>query len=54
MDFAEDPDHRLIREAVREVCTRFSDEYRAELDQTHAFPREFYAAEHILGLPRSY
>ena len=44
MDFAEDPDHRLIREAVREVCARFPDEYWAELDQTHTFPWEFYAA----------
>ena len=24
MDFAEDPDHRLIREAVRAACARFS------------------------------
>ncbi|HXT91717.1 MAG TPA: acyl-CoA dehydrogenase family protein, partial [Trebonia sp.] len=44
MDFAEDRDQRLIREAVREVCARFSDEYWAELDQTHTFPWEFYAA----------
>src|ERR1051325_6307452 len=44
VDFAEDPDHRLIREAVREVCARFPDEYWAELDQSHTFPWEFYAA----------
>ncbi len=23
MDFTEDPDHRLIRAAVREICVRF-------------------------------
>jgi hypothetical protein len=37
VDFSENPDHRLIREAVRETCARFPDEYWAELDalQTH-------------------
>ena len=34
---------QLIREAVREVCARFPDEYWAELDQSHTFPWEFYA-----------
>ena len=43
MDFAEDPDHRLLREAVREACARFPDEYWAERDQSHTFPWEFYA-----------
>ena len=28
MDFTEDPDHRLIRAAVREICAQFPDEYR--------------------------
>ena len=44
MDFTEDPDHRLIREAVRETCARFPDEYWAELDESHTFPWEFYDA----------
>ena len=44
MDFTEDPDHRLIRAAIREICTRFPDEYWAELDQGHTFPWEFYDA----------
>lgn len=44
MDFTENPDHRLIREAVREICARFPDEYWAELDQSHTFPWEFYDA----------
>jgi acyl-CoA dehydrogenase len=44
VDFTEDPDHRLIRAAIREICTRFPDEYWAELDQGHTFPWEFYDA----------
>ena len=44
MDFTEDPDHRLLREAVREICSRFPDEYWAERDESHTFPWEFYAA----------
>jgi acyl-CoA dehydrogenase len=44
VDFAEDPDHRLIRAAVRQVCARFPDEYWAGLDESHAFPWEFYDA----------
>ncbi len=44
MDFTENPDHRLIREAVREICARFPDEYWAGLDESHTFPWEFYDA----------
>ncbi len=44
MDFTEDPDHRVIREAVREICVRFPDEYWAELDQSLTFPWDFYQA----------
>jgi len=44
VDFSENPDHRVIREAVREICARFPDEYWAELDQSHTFPWEFYQA----------
>ncbi len=44
MDFTEDPDHRAIREAVREVCARFPDEYWAERDESRTFPWDFYAA----------
>ena len=44
MDFTEDPDHRAIREAVREVCARFPDEYWAERDESHTFPWDFYEA----------
>jgi hypothetical protein len=44
VDFTEDPDHRLIREAVRETCARFPDEYRAEREESHTFPWAFYEA----------
>jgi acyl-CoA dehydrogenase len=44
VDFTEDPDHRAIREAVREVCARFPDEYWAERDESRTFPWDFYAA----------
>jgi len=44
VDFTEDPDHRLLHQAVREVCARFPDEYWAERDESHTFPWEFYAA----------
>jgi acyl-CoA dehydrogenase len=44
VDFTEDPDHRLLREAVREICSRFPDDYWAALDESHTFPWEFYEA----------
>ena len=44
MDFSESEDHRLIREAVRDVCTRFDDDYWAGCESTHTFPWAFYDA----------
>ena len=44
MDFTESEDHRLIREAVRDVCARFDDEYWAACERDHAFPWAFYDA----------
>jgi acyl-CoA dehydrogenase len=44
VDFSENDDHLAIREAIREICPRFPDEYWADLDATHTFPREFYEA----------
>ena len=38
MDFTEDPDRKLIRAAVREICARFPDEYWAGLEESHTFP----------------
>ncbi len=44
MDFTESEDHRLIREAVRDLCARFDDEYWATCERDHAFPWAFYDA----------
>jgi acyl-CoA dehydrogenase len=44
VDFAEHEDVRLIREALRELCGKFDDEYWAEKDAKHEFPWDFYAA----------
>ncbi|MEJ2865596.1 acyl-CoA dehydrogenase family protein [Actinomycetospora flava] len=44
MDFAESEDHRLVREAVRDLCARFDDDYWAERERTHTFPWAFYDA----------
>ena len=44
MDFSESEDHRLIREAVRDLGRRFGDDYWSECDRTHTFPWAFYEA----------
>ncbi|GAA4915932.1 acyl-CoA dehydrogenase [Actinomycetospora succinea] len=44
MDFREPEDHRLVREAVRDLCARFDDDYWAECERTHTFPWAFYDA----------
>ncbi|GAA0612480.1 acyl-CoA dehydrogenase family protein [Sporichthya brevicatena] len=44
MDFAESEDVRLIREAIRDLCGKFDDEYWAEKDTKHEFPWDFYEA----------
>ncbi len=44
MDFSDDTEHQPIREAIREICARFPDEYWAEADATHTFPWAFYEA----------
>jgi acyl-CoA dehydrogenase len=44
VDFTEDPDHKLIRTAIRAICARFPDEYWAGLEESHTFPWEFYDA----------
>jgi acyl-CoA dehydrogenase len=44
VDFTENPDHQLIREAIRETCAAFPDEYWADLDARHAFGWDFYHA----------
>jgi acyl-CoA dehydrogenase len=42
MDFAENEDHRAIRLAVRDVCSRFDDDYWMTREAEHEFPWEFY------------
>lgn len=44
MDFAVDPDHLAIAEAVDQVCARFDDHYWSTCDQEQRFPWEFYDA----------
>ncbi|MGC1512052.1 MAG: acyl-CoA dehydrogenase family protein [Acidimicrobiales bacterium] len=44
MDFTPDPDHELIREAVRRVCADFDDAYWRHCDEGHEFPWDFYTA----------
>jgi acyl-CoA dehydrogenase len=50
MDFSESEDHRLVRQAIRDVCRRFDDDYWAECD--HAFPWAFYDAGRPRRTPR--
>jgi acyl-CoA dehydrogenase len=44
VDFSEDTEYQQIREAIRDICARFPDEYWAEADATHTFPWAFYEA----------
>jgi acyl-CoA dehydrogenase len=44
VDFTQDEDVTLIREAIRDICAKFDDEYWAEKDAKHEFPWDFYAA----------
>jgi acyl-CoA dehydrogenase len=44
VDFSANPDHQLIRDAIRAVCASFPDNYWAELDERHEFPWDFYRA----------
>lgn len=42
MDFEQDPDLELIREAVGAICAGFPDDYWSACDSEHRFPWEFY------------
>jgi acyl-CoA dehydrogenase len=44
MDFTENEDHRAIRQAVRDVCKQFDDDYWMRLEADHEFPWDFYRA----------
>ena len=42
MDFAPNPDHEAIVEAVDNVCSQFDDNYWSDCDEQHQFPWDFY------------
>ena len=42
MEFAAEPDHEAIADAVDSLCARFDDRYWSERDAAHEFPWEFY------------
>jgi acyl-CoA dehydrogenase len=44
MEFADNEDHQLIRDAIRRICSAFPDEYWLEREENHEFPWEFYEA----------
>ena len=44
MSFELTDDQELIRKSVRELASRFDDQYWMEKDQGHEFPQEFYDA----------
>ena len=41
---ANTPDRIQLRDAVRDICDRFDDDYWSKLDDTHTFPYEFSKA----------
>ena len=44
MDFSSSEETRLIRDAIRKLCSDFPDEYWRKCDHEHRFPDEFYSA----------
>ena len=44
MDFKTTPEHDLIRDAIRRLCSDFPDEYWLACDREHRFPDAFYGA----------
>lgn len=44
MDFTPDLDHDALRKGVRDVVSKFDDEYWSACDHDHRFPDEFYKA----------
>jgi acyl-CoA dehydrogenase len=44
VNFEESDDHRAIRQAIRDVCKRFDDEYWMHCESEHEFPWDFYRA----------
>ena len=52
MDFAESPEHEMLRAAVRDVAAKFGHEYFAEQARTGGRADELWQAIAELGLPR--
>src|SRR4051812_49990065 len=50
MDFSSTPEQDAIRDAVRELCARYPDEYWRDLDRRSAYPHEFVGALTEAGL----
>jgi acyl-CoA dehydrogenase len=44
VNFEPDEDAQSIREAIRQLCSKFDDRYWRECDEEHRFPSAFYAA----------
>ena len=44
MDFSSSEETRLIRDAIRKLCSDFPDDYWRKCDHEHRFPDEFYSA----------
>ena len=44
MNFEQTPEQQSIREAVKDLCTRFPESYWRERDTDGVFPHAFYGA----------
>jgi len=44
MNFEESQEHQLIRESVRKLCAKYTDQYWSDCDQNHLFPQDYYDA----------
>lgn len=43
LDFTETDEHRLIRESIKKLCSKYPDDYWEERDREHKFPDDFFA-----------
>ena len=54
MDFRIPDEHRMMREAVREVCEAEIEPIAGEIEEEHRFPQEVFdelAALDVMGVP---
>jgi acyl-CoA dehydrogenase len=42
MDFSENQEHTVLRDAIRRICADFDDRYWSRCDESHEFPWDFY------------